>query len=83
MALLVDAARKTYWSPVIKETSLLQDAVIELRVADSQRYGPSRGGFLFYPSGGSTGGDMAIGLLGRRAIVQVNWLTGEARCDMS
>lgn len=83
MTLMVDADRKTYWSPAVRETALLQEAAIEMAVADSQRHGRNRGGFLFFPGGGSTGGDIGLTLFGRRAAIHVNWLTGEARCVMS
>lgn len=82
MALTVDVARKSYRSPLIGETSMPRDATIELTVADQQRESATNGGFLFYPSGQSSGGELTLLSGGRRARVSVNWLTGEARCEV-
>jgi general secretion pathway protein H len=83
IALTVDIARKTFASPIISETAFPRDATVEFTVADTQRAGPTKGGFMFYPSGSSTGGDVTIRGPSRRAEVSVNWLTGETRCDIS
>jgi general secretion pathway protein H len=40
---------------------------------------PSRGAFLFFPDGSSTGGDIRLELAGREARVCVSWLTGQAQ----
>jgi general secretion pathway protein H len=83
MALVIDIARKTYRSPGISEMALPPDAAVEMIVADSQREGPTRGGFLFFPSGGSSGGEVTLSISGKRAKISVNWLTGEARCEIA
>ena len=80
---VVDLARKTYQSVAIPETILPRAIGLELTVADSQRESSVRGNFLFFPSGGSSGGDLMLVLGGKRAMINVNWLTGEARCEVS
>jgi general secretion pathway protein H len=37
---------------------------------------------LFFPGGGSTGGDITIEISGNRAAIDVNWLTGATRCSL-
>lgn len=83
IALVVDVERKSYRSPVIAETILPRAAGVELTVADARRESPQIGDFLFFPGGGSTGGDVTLLLGGRRATINVNWLTGDARCDIT
>jgi general secretion pathway protein H len=81
--MLFDLARKTFSSPVVGETAIPSDARVELNVSSSLRLNPTSGGIVFYPGGGSTGGDVLIELSGVRAMMSVNWLTGETRCDVS
>lgn len=81
--LVVDLARKSYRSAAISETHLPQGIDLELTVAASQREGSERGAFLFFPGGGSSGGALKLVLGGKRAMFSVNWLTGEARCEVS
>jgi general secretion pathway protein H len=83
LAVTIDLARKIFVSPVISETAFPREAIVEFTVADGQRTGRSTGGFLFFPSGSSTGGDVSIRGPSRRALISINWLTGEARCDIS
>ena len=83
LALSVDLARKSYSSPTLTEIFLPPNTLIELKIADVRRQGPQQGDILFFPSGASTGGEITLTLGGRRAIVDVNWLTGAARCEVS
>ncbi len=83
LTLTVDVARRKFASPVISPTAFPRDAVIEFTVADRQKTSRTAGGFLFFPSGASTGGDVTIRGPGRTAVVTVNWMTGETRCDIS
>ncbi len=79
-ALAFDLARKSYSSPALAETFLPSDTRIEFNIADVRRQGPQQGDILFFPSGASTGGEITLLLGGRRATIDVNWLTGAARC---
>ncbi len=83
LTLTVDLARRNFVSPVISPTAFPRDAVIEFTVADRLKTSRTAGGFLFFPSGASTGGDVTIRGPGRTAVVTVNWMTGETRCDIS
>ena len=82
-AVAFDLARKSYFAPAAMETFLPPQTHIDLAIADSRRSGEQRGDILFFPSGATTGGEIALSLGGKRATVEVNWLTGGARCDMS
>jgi general secretion pathway protein H len=82
-AVTIDLARKTFYSPVGGEAALPDDATVEIDVASSQRQSSQLAGILFFPDGASTGGDVVIQLYGRRAKIDVNWLTGEAKCDLT
>jgi general secretion pathway protein H len=80
MALTIDLRRKTFFSPSVAETPLPNDAQIDLAVSAIERRSRDRADFAFYPSGGSSGGEMSIALAGVRAQIAVNWLTGATRC---
>ncbi len=82
VSLFIDVGRKKFYSPVVAETSLPSEARINLSVAGGQRQGPTGGAITFFPTGGSTGGDVSIEFAGARATVGVNWLTGETRCNV-
>ena len=80
MALTVDLRRKTFFSPTVGEKPLPNDAQIDLTVSAIERRSRNKADFAFYPSGGSSGGEMSIALSGVRAQIAVNWLTGATRC---
>ncbi|ATQ66520.1 MULTISPECIES: prepilin-type N-terminal cleavage/methylation domain-containing protein [Methylosinus] len=80
MALTVDLRRKTFFSPTVGEKPLPNDAQINLTVSAIERRSRDKADFAFYPSGGSSGGEMSIALPGVRAQIAVNWLTGATRC---
>jgi general secretion pathway protein H len=82
-AVTIDLARKIFHAPVGGEAALPGDATLEIDVASSQRQSSQSAGILFYPDGSSTGGGVVIQLSGRRATIDVNWLTGEAECDLT
>lgn len=81
-SVMIDLGRKTFSSPVGGEATLPADAIVEIDVASSQRIAGQTGGILFFPDGSSTGGRIVIQLFDRRATVDVNWLTGEAKYDL-
>jgi len=80
-ALYLDVGRKSFRSTVTGETTIPAEARINLSVAGDQRRG-REGRIVFFPSGGSTGGDISIDMAGNRAHVGVNWLTGATTCDL-
>lgn len=80
--LFVDVAHKTFRSAVVAETTMPSEARVSLTVANGQRQGREGGAIVFFPSGGSTGGDVSIDFAGNRAHVGVNWLTGATTCDL-
>jgi len=82
LTLAIDLQRKSYASPAVVETAFPNDATIELSVAASPRADRGQAEVLFYPSGRATGADIAIIVAGKRARVEVNWLTGETRCSL-
>ncbi len=77
-----DLARKTFSSPVGGETALPSEARVDVSVASGQRGGGAQAGIVFFPGGGSTGGDITIEISGNRAAIDVNWLTGATRCSL-
>ena len=81
--LIFDLERKAYVSPSVRETFIPAEARVQVSVASGQRDLRENAGLVFYPSGGSTGGDIILEIGGNRAIIQVNWLSGTTRCDIS
>jgi general secretion pathway protein H len=78
--LTLDLARKIYASPATAPVNLPSDATIDISAASDMRVDGARAGVLFFPSGRASGADIAISISGRRAEVEVNWLTGATRC---
>ncbi len=76
---LIDVKQRRYASPAIAGRTLPPDIGMRLVFADSLRRQSTVGGFRFYPSGASSGGEVAISLGSRTVHVSVNWLTGSAR----
>ncbi|MGO9772921.1 MAG: type II secretion system protein [Roseiarcus sp.] len=81
--LTLDLARKSFFSPVVSETAFPREASVEVSFARAQRANRTSAGIVFYPGGGSTGGDVVIELSSHRATIGVNWLTGETTCDLT
>lgn len=82
LTLTIDLARKVYFSPAVAETALPRDAAIDLSVAAAQRSNRDSAGIVFFPSGRASGADIAIAVAGQRATIEVNWLTGDTRCEV-
>ena len=80
---VVDLARKSYSSPSVRETLLPAEMRVEVSVAQGLRNSDGNSGLKFYPSGGSSGGDITLEIGGNRATIEVNWLSGATRCDVS
>ncbi|HMK88757.1 MAG TPA: prepilin-type N-terminal cleavage/methylation domain-containing protein [Methylocystis sp.] len=80
--LLIDVANKRFRSAVVSETALPAEARVDLSVAGGQRLGGGVGGIVFFPAGGSSGGDVSIELAGVRAHIGVNWVTGATTCEI-
>jgi general secretion pathway protein H len=81
MALVIDVEQRTLQSPVVPPRRFETDIASQLKLAETERATPSRGGFRFFPDGSSTGGDVRLRLGGREMRVCVHWLTGQARQD--
>ncbi|ARN82219.1 GspH/FimT family pseudopilin [Methylocystis bryophila] len=81
--LVLDLARKSYSSPSVRETLLPAEMRIEISIAKGQRDFGGNAGLKFFPSGASTGGDITLEIGNNRATIQVNWLSGATRCDVS
>jgi general secretion pathway protein H len=80
-AVVVDVFNKTYQSPS-GQGKLPADAAITLDIANTQNLSPNAGAITFFPDGGSTGGDIVLQTPGARATIDVNWLTGGAKCAL-
>lgn len=80
-AVVIDLDAKTWSSPVGGLGRLPPETAITLTLARDQA-GARSGAIIFYPEGGSSGGDIALTLNGRRAKISVNWLTGSATCAL-
>jgi general secretion pathway protein H len=79
MTLTIDVDRRIFESPANPARSFAADVAAQLKVAEPERAGWSRGSFRFYPDGSSTGGDVLLSLRGKQARICVDWLTGQAR----
>lgn len=81
MLFLIDAARRTYASPVIGASRIDPRTSIDMAVSESERQSAIVGGIRFLPSGGSTGGDIRLRLSPAEARVRVIWATGHVVLD--
>jgi general secretion pathway protein H len=81
--LVLDLARKSYSSPSVSETLFPAEARVEISAAKGQRDAGESPGLTFFPGGGATGGEITLELGGNRASIEVNWLSGATRCDIS
>lgn len=81
-AVTFNLARKSYWTPILAETFLPPQTKMDMKIAEARRQSPVQGDILFFPGGASTGGEVTLSLGGRSATVDVNWLTGAARCEV-
>ena len=79
---VLDLARNSFTAPGVAETLSPPDIRIDLKIAESRRRGAQSGDILFFPGGGSSGGEITLSGGGRRALIDVNWLTGAARCQI-
>lgn len=59
------------------------DVSIEMKLAVPERQSATAGAIRFFPDGMSSGGDIILRIGRREARIAVNWLTGEARIDLS
>lgn len=55
---------------------LPRDLSLELETVVGERLGASAGAIRFNPDGSSTGGRIAVGDGARRAVINIDWLTG-------
>ncbi len=67
----------------MRETLLPAEVRVAVSVAQGLRNSDGNAGLKFYPSGGSSGGDITLEIGGNRATIEVNWLSGATRCDVS
>jgi general secretion pathway protein H len=83
VVLTIDADRRTFESSTGSAIQLDHEISVELIFAAPERRGRAAGGIRFFPDGTSSGGDIVLTLDKRRARISVNWLTGEARLDLT
>lgn len=79
--LAIDLDRGTYESVVTAKETLASDIAVRLTFANDLHVRPASGGIRFYPSGGSSGGDIFMRLADRTEHISINWLTGSARVE--
>lgn len=78
-SLMIDVERRTFRSTAVSQRPFARDIEARLTFASAIRSGSSDGGFLFFPDGSSTGGDVTLSLRGKQTKLCVDWLTGEVR----
>jgi len=83
VVLTIDADRRIFESSTGLAIQLDHEISVELTFAAPERRGRASGGIRFFPDGTSSGGDIVLTLDKRRARISVNWLTGEARLDLT
>jgi general secretion pathway protein H len=76
---LIDVNTRGFASPAVKAQTLPSDVAMKLVFSDSLRRQSAVGGFRFYPSGASSGGEIIVKLGARTAHISVNWLTGSTQ----
>jgi general secretion pathway protein H len=79
LVFVIEVDERTYMTSVVPIHHFSSEIEVKLNVAAPERQTPSRGGFRFFPDGSSTGGDLLLSLNGKRTMICVNWLTGEAQ----
>jgi general secretion pathway protein H len=77
----IDAGRKQYGSKGGVNGAFPPDMDVKIVFAASESEGASEGSFRFFSNGTSTGGNVILGLAGRRRSISINWLTGQARIE--
>lgn len=80
--LIIDVFNKTYVSPAGGVGKLPADVAITLDIANTQHLSAAAGAITFFPDGASTGGEIVLQTSGVRATIDVNWLTGGAKCAL-
>jgi general secretion pathway protein H len=83
VVLAVDADRRVIESPAVPTTRIDADIAVAMTIAAPERRGRGAGAIRFFPDGTSSGGDITLTLGARRARIEANWLTGNARLDLS
>ena len=83
VVLAIDADRRLLESPAMPPTRIDADIAIAMTVAAPERRGRGTGAIRFFPDGTSSGGDIILTLGARHARIEANWLTGDARLDLS
>ncbi|HHH38726.1 MAG TPA: type II secretion system protein GspH [Sedimenticola sp.] len=79
-ALTLDLERKRYRvTGRARDHALPQNIDITLLTAEQETRGDRAGAIRFFPTGGSTGGRITLGVGQRRLDVDVDWLTGRVR----
>lgn len=81
VAFVLDLSRKSFNAANQPEDFLPAYVHVDLKVADVRRRRAQKGDILFFPSGASSGGEITLTGGGRRAMIEVNWLTGATRCQ--
>jgi general secretion pathway protein H len=77
--LMIDVERRTFKSTVVPQRSFAHDVEAKLTFASRIRSASSEGGFIFFPDGSSTGGDVTLSLRGKQTKLCIDWLTGAVR----
>jgi general secretion pathway protein H len=81
--MIIDVDHRTFSSTVVSQRPFAPDIEAKLRFASGIRSASSDGGFLFFPDGSSTGGDVTLSLHGKQTKLCVDWLTGEVRREVA
>ena len=83
VVLAIDTERRLFESSAVPATRIDRDISVAMTLAAPERRGRSTGAIRFFADGTSSGGDIVLTLGARHAHIEVNWLTGEARLDLS
>lgn len=79
---IIDVFNKTYLSSGVGSGKLPPEAAIRLDIANTQHLSSTEGAITFFPDGTSTGADVVLETPSARAMIDVNWLTGSAKCGL-
>lgn len=83
VVLAIDAERRLFESSAVPATRIDRDIAVAMTLAAPERRGRSAGAIRFFADGTASGGNIVLTLGARHARIEVNWLTGEARLDLS
>ena len=79
-AMTIDVSRRLYWVDGLTKPQQIPDSItVDFITLQQEQITRTRARLRFRPDGSATGGNVVLTARGRRAVVEVDWLTGNSR----